>query len=204
VVGHSLGGLVARVTQPYRVAGARAPGSAVRQDAAWIQIVTALRRLAPDVPLVQGGRSNGARVACRTAAVVGARAVIAGLWDIDDSTSAALTGSLYETMESGASPEDALRRAKLKLIRSPGTRPICAAPSSVPLSTRALISFSSASVASGRAPTRLGCRPRPTAARRHCQITTMAQQPGSATRLADCATNPRCASSPNPDTTPTP
>ncbi len=72
-----LGGLVARVTQPYRVAGARAPGSAVRQDAAWVQIVAALRQLAPGVPLVQGGRSNGARVACRTAAAVRARAVIA-------------------------------------------------------------------------------------------------------------------------------
>ena len=42
-----LGGLVARVTQPYRVRGARAPGSAVRQDAAWVEIVTALRELAP-------------------------------------------------------------------------------------------------------------------------------------------------------------
>ena len=72
-----VGGLVARVTQPYRVKGARAPGSAVRQDAAWIEIVTALTALAPGVPLVQGGRSNGARVACRTAAAVGARAVIA-------------------------------------------------------------------------------------------------------------------------------
>ena len=72
-----LGGLVARVTQPYRVRGARAPGSPVRQDAAWAEVVTALRKLAPDVPLVQGGRSNGARVACRTAAAVGARAVIA-------------------------------------------------------------------------------------------------------------------------------
>jgi hypothetical protein len=72
-----LGGLVARVTQPYRVRGARAPGSPVRQDAAWAEIVTALRELAPGVPLVQGGRSNGARVACRTAAAVGARAVIA-------------------------------------------------------------------------------------------------------------------------------
>jgi uncharacterized protein len=72
-----LGGLVARVTQPYRVKGARAPGSAVRQDAAWVEIVAALTALAPGVPLVQGGRSNGARVACRTAAVVGARAVIA-------------------------------------------------------------------------------------------------------------------------------
>jgi predicted alpha/beta-hydrolase family hydrolase len=72
-----LGGLVARVIQPYRVRGARAPGSAVRQDAAWVEIAVALAGLAPDVPLVQGGRSNGARVACRTAAAVGARAVIA-------------------------------------------------------------------------------------------------------------------------------
>ena len=75
--GLRLGGLVARVTQPYRVRGARAPGSPARQDAAWVEVVTALRKLAPGVPLVQGGRSNGARVACRTAAVVDARAVIA-------------------------------------------------------------------------------------------------------------------------------
>jgi uncharacterized protein len=75
--GVQLGGLVARVTQPYRVRGARAPGSPDRQDAAWAEVVAALRELAPGVPLVQGGRSNGARVACRTAAVVGARAVIA-------------------------------------------------------------------------------------------------------------------------------
>jgi len=72
-----LGGLVARVTQPYRVRGARAPGSAVRQDAAWVEIAAALADLAPGIPLVQGGRSNGARVACRTAAAVRARAVIA-------------------------------------------------------------------------------------------------------------------------------
>jgi uncharacterized protein len=72
-----LGGLVASVTQPYRVKGARAPGSAIGQDAAWIEIVAALTALTPGVPLIQGGRSNGARVACRTAADVGARAVIA-------------------------------------------------------------------------------------------------------------------------------
>jgi uncharacterized protein len=72
-----LGGLVAQVTQPYQVRGARAPGSADRQDAAWAEVVAALTVLAPGVPLVQGGRSNGARVACRTAAAVGARAVIA-------------------------------------------------------------------------------------------------------------------------------
>jgi hypothetical protein len=65
------------VLQPYRVRGARAPGSAVRQDAAWLQIAAALRRRYPGVPLVQGGRSNGARVACRTARDAGALAVLA-------------------------------------------------------------------------------------------------------------------------------
>ena len=75
--GLELGGMVARVTQPYRVRGGRAPGPAVRQDAAWAEIVAALTGLVPGVPLVQGGRSNGARVACRTAGTVGARAVIA-------------------------------------------------------------------------------------------------------------------------------
>jgi uncharacterized protein len=69
-----LGGLVARIIQPYRVRGARAPGSVPRQDAAWIEVITALRGT---LPLVQGGRSNGARVACRTAAAVDAVAVIA-------------------------------------------------------------------------------------------------------------------------------
>jgi uncharacterized protein len=73
----SLGGAVARVVQPYRVRGARAPGSAARQDAAWLEVITALRAGYAGIPLVQGGRSNGARVACRTARAVGAQAVLA-------------------------------------------------------------------------------------------------------------------------------
>ncbi len=73
----ALGAVVARVTQPYRVRGGRAPGSPVRQDAAWLEIITALRGAFPGIPLVQGGRSNGARVACRTARAAGARAVVA-------------------------------------------------------------------------------------------------------------------------------
>ena len=72
-----LGGVVARVLQPYRVRGARAPGAPGPQDAAWLEIVAALRAEYPGLPLVQGGRSNGARVACRTAAEAGARAVVA-------------------------------------------------------------------------------------------------------------------------------
>jgi predicted alpha/beta-hydrolase family hydrolase len=72
-----LGGAVARVLQPYRVRGARAPGSAARQDAAWLEIISVLRARYAGLPLVQGGRSNGARVACRTARAAGARAVLA-------------------------------------------------------------------------------------------------------------------------------
>ena len=72
-----LGGTVALVTQPYRVRGARAPGAPERQDAAWLEIIEVLRAGFPGIPLVQGGRSNGARVACRTARAAAARAVLA-------------------------------------------------------------------------------------------------------------------------------
>jgi len=75
--GLDLGAVVVRVIQPYRVRGARAPGSAVRQDQAWLELARKLRRRFPGVPLVQGGRSNGARVACRTAREAGALAVLA-------------------------------------------------------------------------------------------------------------------------------
>ncbi|MEV6030932.1 alpha/beta family hydrolase [Nonomuraea sp. NPDC052116] len=71
------GAVVARVTQAFRVAGARAPGSAVKQDEAWEIVLKEVRTLWPGLPLVQGGRSNGARVACRTAGAVGAAAVVA-------------------------------------------------------------------------------------------------------------------------------
>lgn len=75
--GLALGAVVARVAQPYQVRGARAPGSADRQDAAWLEIIAALRASVPPVPLIQGGRSNGARVACRTARQAGAAGVVA-------------------------------------------------------------------------------------------------------------------------------
>lgn len=72
------GWAVARVEQPYRVRGRRAPEPAARLDAAWTAAVTRLRA-DPDLArgrLVTGGRSSGARVACRTAAAVGADAVV--------------------------------------------------------------------------------------------------------------------------------
>ncbi|MCO5995187.1 alpha/beta hydrolase family protein [Actinoallomurus rhizosphaericola] len=73
----ALGGAVARVLQPFRRAGRRAPGPAPRQDEAWLAVVAELRKRFPDVPMIQCGRSNGARVACRTALKAGARGVIA-------------------------------------------------------------------------------------------------------------------------------
>src|SRR5271165_7251575 len=76
-VAMGLGGAVARVLQPYRVRGARAPGAPGPQDAAWLEVVAALRQELPGLPLVQGGRSNGARVACRTAQQAQARGVTA-------------------------------------------------------------------------------------------------------------------------------
>jgi predicted alpha/beta-hydrolase family hydrolase len=71
------GGAVARVMQPFRMAGRRAPGPAVKQDEAWLEVVAWLRDRLGGLPLVQGGRSNGARVACRTAGAASARGVVA-------------------------------------------------------------------------------------------------------------------------------
>jgi hypothetical protein len=70
------GWTVARVEQPYRVKGRRAPEAAPRLDAAWTAVVTALRSRR-NGPLLLAGRSSGARVACRTAAGIGADAVVA-------------------------------------------------------------------------------------------------------------------------------
>jgi hypothetical protein len=68
---------VALVEQPYRVAGRKSSPRAPALDAAWIAVVEALRAgpLA-GLPLVSGGRSAGARVACRTAAETGAIGVL--------------------------------------------------------------------------------------------------------------------------------
>lgn len=68
---------VALVEQPYRVAGRRSPAPAHQLDAAWTAVVDQLRRgKLRGLPLVVGGRSSGARVACRTAEATGAVAVL--------------------------------------------------------------------------------------------------------------------------------
>ena len=68
---------VALVEQPYRVAGRRSPASASRLDAAWSAVVQHLcAGELEGLPLVAGGRSLGARVACRTAGALGAVGVL--------------------------------------------------------------------------------------------------------------------------------
>jgi predicted alpha/beta-hydrolase family hydrolase len=64
---------VALVEQPYRVAGRRSPAPARQLDTAWTAVVDELRAgTLKRLPFVTGGRSSGARVACRTAAATGA------------------------------------------------------------------------------------------------------------------------------------
>jgi uncharacterized protein len=83
------GAATALVTQPYRVAGRRSPAPAGQLDEAWRAVLARLTGpagtgeddavpvVAPGVHLIVGGRSSGARVACRTATDVGAAGVVA-------------------------------------------------------------------------------------------------------------------------------
>lgn len=64
---------VVLVEQPYRVAGRRAPAPAGQLDTAWLAVVEHVRG---DLPLIFGGRSSGARVACRNATAGGAIGVL--------------------------------------------------------------------------------------------------------------------------------
>jgi predicted alpha/beta-hydrolase family hydrolase len=76
-VAHSEGLSVALVEQPYRVAGRRSPAPAHQLDAAWTAVID--RLVAGELrglPLLVGGRSSGARVACRTAEATGAAGVL--------------------------------------------------------------------------------------------------------------------------------
>ena len=64
---------VALVEQPYAVAGRRSPAPAKQLDAAWIAV---LQEVAGGRALIAGGRSSGARVACRTAEATGAVGIL--------------------------------------------------------------------------------------------------------------------------------
>lgn len=64
---------VALVEQPYRVAGRRNAPPPPKLDEAWLAVVESLDF---GLPLITGGRSSGARVACRTAEATGAVGVL--------------------------------------------------------------------------------------------------------------------------------
>ncbi|MEJ2868833.1 alpha/beta family hydrolase [Actinomycetospora sp. OC33-EN08] len=66
---------VARVLQPYRVAGRKAPPPAAQLDEAWACVLAELTERFPDTDQVHGGRSSGARVACRGAVAAPKRPV---------------------------------------------------------------------------------------------------------------------------------
>ncbi|MGQ0467262.1 MAG: alpha/beta hydrolase family protein [Sporichthyaceae bacterium] len=69
---------VLRVTQPWRVAGKKVATPPKTLDVAWIAALAAVRDAGwATGPLVVGGRSAGARVACRTAVEVGAAGCVA-------------------------------------------------------------------------------------------------------------------------------
>jgi uncharacterized protein len=97
---------VALVEQPYRVAGRRSPAPGHQLDAAWTAVVGHLT--AGDfrgLPLLVGGRSLGARVACRTAAATGAVGVLC------------LAFPLQPRRRSGAPPQS--RLPELDLVQVP-------------------------------------------------------------------------------------
>jgi predicted alpha/beta-hydrolase family hydrolase len=68
---------VVLVEQPYRVAGRRSPAPAAQLDTAWTAVVEQLGAGPLNgLPLLVGGRSSGARVACRTVGATGAVGVL--------------------------------------------------------------------------------------------------------------------------------
>ncbi len=98
---------VALVEQPYRVAGRKSPAPARQLDAAWLAVVEQLRvDVLHDEPLVTGGRSAGARVACRTAETTGAAGVLC------------LAFPLLPPRRSGGKPPES-RLAELDAVQAP-------------------------------------------------------------------------------------
>src|SRR5215216_4388875 len=64
------------VEQPYRVAGRKSAAPAAQLDSAWTAVLNHLTAAHPSDVVVTGGRSAGARVACRTAAATAADGVL--------------------------------------------------------------------------------------------------------------------------------
>lgn len=72
----SLGITVVRFEQPWRVAGRNVAPRPAALDLGWMAAAPQVAEITAGLPLILGGRSAGARVACRTADDVGAIAVV--------------------------------------------------------------------------------------------------------------------------------
>jgi uncharacterized protein len=79
--GHGI--TVVRHEQPWRVAGKRVASRPAALDTAWLETAPLVAEVAQGLPLLVGGRSAGARVACRTADAVGAAAVVCLAFPLD-------------------------------------------------------------------------------------------------------------------------
>lgn len=121
-----LGWRVALVEQPWRVAGRKVAPRPATLDAAWRDVVRRLRF----EDLVVAGRSAGARVACRTALELGARAVIAPAFPLhppgrpeasraDELTAAGVPTTVIQgTVDPFGSPVEVRRAARGVRVRS--------------------------------------------------------------------------------------
>ena len=118
---------IALVEQPYRVAGRRSPAPARQLDVAWTAVVEHLQSGAFEgLPILVGGRSLGARVACRTAEATGAAGVLC------------LAFPLQPSRRSGSSAPS--RQPELDAVTVPmlvvqGTRDPFGTPPATPLRT---------------------------------------------------------------------
>ena len=123
---------VVLVEQPYRVAGRRSPAPARQLDTAWTAVVEVLRENRfGGLPLIVGGRSAGARVACRTAETTGAVGVLC------------LAFPLQPPHRAGAAPApsriDELDGVQVQTLVVQGERDAFGIPPSAPLRTVVLV-----------------------------------------------------------------
>jgi predicted alpha/beta-hydrolase family hydrolase len=114
---------VALVEQPYRVAGRRSPAPAHQLDAAWVAVVEHLR--AGDLSglrLIAGGRSSGARVACRTAPETGAAGVLCLAFPLEPPSRGAPRPSRLPELDAVTVPTLVVQGRTDRFGRPPGSR----------------------------------------------------------------------------------
>ena len=148
----SQGITIVRVEQPWRVAGRKVAARPPVLDAAWQEIIPALRRRRQlaRLPLIAGGRSAGARVACRTAKATGAIGVLALSFPLhlpgrpEQSRAAELLGAGVPTLviqgerDSFGRPDE-FPPGPYEMIRVPGADHGLAVPKSAPLTRAAVL-----------------------------------------------------------------